>query len=72
MLIAVPPASGPLAGLTPATVGTGGGGGGASLPDDFEALTVAVLAEVAELAPTVLEAVTTTFIRWPTSEEVRR
>ena len=71
MLIAVPPASGPLAGLTPATVGTRGGGGGAS-PPDVEALTVSVLAEVAELVPTVLEAVTTTFIRWPTSEEVRR
>jgi len=70
MFIAAPPASGPLAGLTPATVGTGGGGD--SPPDELEALTVAVLGDVAELAPTVLEAVTTTFMRWPTSEEVRR
>src|SRR5206468_3739438 len=47
MLTEVPPPVGPLAGLTPVTVGTGGGGGGggASPPDELEEVTAGVLAD---------------------------
>ena len=63
MLTEVPPPVGPLAGLTPVTVGTGGGGGGASPPDELEEVTAGVLADAAALEPAELDAVTTTSIR---------
>ena len=62
MATLVPPASGPLLGLMAVIAGAGGGGGVPS-PTELEELTGAVLADVAEVEPTELDAVTTTSIR---------
>jgi len=61
MLTEVPPASGPPLGLSPVTVGAGGGVGSPP-PGGAGALTRDVGVDVAELAPTELDALTTTSI----------
>jgi hypothetical protein len=60
MLTEVPPASGPPLGASPDTAGAGGTG--SSPPDVAGAATGDVGADVAELVPTELDAVTTTSI----------
>jgi hypothetical protein len=66
MLTEVPPASGPEPGLRPPTVGVGDNGGTSS------AVTIAVLADVAEREPAALEAVTTASTLSPKSLALSR